>query len=65
VPETDDAAVLVVQDLVRLRQVVVGEELAHGALGLLAAGLVLGHAPTLLRAETHVGDLRDNLVAAQ
>jgi hypothetical protein len=44
---------------------VVGEELAHGALGLLAAGLVLGHAPTLLSAETHVGDLRDNLVAAQ
>ena len=49
VPEADDAAVLVIQDLVRLGKVVVGEQLSHRPLGLLAAGLVFGHARSLAR----------------
>jgi hypothetical protein len=71
VPEADDAAVLVVEDLVRLGEVVVGEELPHRALGLLAARLirllaarllrlltrrfVLGHVRSLLRSGARVG----------
>src|SRR5215213_5435948 len=40
VPQADDAAVLVVEDLVGLRKVVLAKQAPHRALSVLAAGLI-------------------------